>query len=180
MFGMRPSGVSINPPVSIQWKGETVKVGSAAQSIKLLNIPFEEIDLFLTEVYKANPMLVSDADSIATKRVHFSDIQQYLKALKSRWLDSKIPIVDEETAEKRFKICDTCPQKIRISGCFGCSSVSKLLMHIPYNFTYNEVGCGVCSCYLNNKVWMGEEVLNEDSRNLEYPEHCWINELKKD
>lgn len=177
MFGMRPSNVSINPSVSVEWEGRIVKVGDAKEALKRLQIPLEKADDFLKEVYKVAPILVDDEGTMATKRVHFGEIREYLKALKSRWLDSEIPIVDEKTAKERYSICETCPNKVRIAGCFGCASVSKLLLHVPYNFADTQTGCGVCSCYLNNKVWMGEEVLNEDSRNLEYPEHCWINKI---
>jgi hypothetical protein len=173
---MRASGISVNPPVKVTWEGRIVLVSDPRLSIRHLDIPFEKRDAFYKAVHDVAPYLVTDVEAITPKRVHFGEVQQYLKALKSRWVDSKIPLADEKTAVKRAKICAECPEKVKISGCFGCSGVSKLLLHIPRDFFAHNIGCGKCSCYLNNKVWMSEEVLNVDNRDIEYPSHCWMNE----
>lgn len=171
---MKPSGVSINPPVSVEWDGKIVKVGDAKQSIKQLGIPFERQDEFLTAVYKVMPSLVSDVRSIAEIHIHFGDIYAYLKALKSRWVDSEIPIVSKELALKRLEVCLNCEKLARITGCYGCSGISKLMMHIPEDLTEVNKGCSVCKCYINNKVWMSKEVVDLDDRDLEYPSNCWL------
>lgn len=171
---MRPSGVSINPPISVEWDGKIVKVSDAKQSMKQLGIPFERQDEFLTAVYNVMPSLVADVDSIAEVHVHFGDIHAYLKALKSRWVDSEVPIVSKELALKRLDVCLACSELAKITGCYGCSGISKLMMHIPENVTEVTHGCKVCKCYLNNKVWMSKEVIDSDDRDLQYPENCWI------
>ena len=75
---MRPSGVAINPPVAIIWKGATVMVSCARKSIKELDIPHEEIDEFLGLVWIERPQLVSDIGSLAEVSIHFGDFLQYL------------------------------------------------------------------------------------------------------
>ena len=152
-------------------------VSCARKSIKELDIPHEEIDEFLGLVWIERPQLVSDIGSLAEVSIHFGDFLQYLKALKSRWIDTDLPIIDKETAFSRAKVCASCPEKKKVSGCFGCSGLSKLLMHIPENlFPLNEA-CGICKCYLNNKVWMGAEVISVDDRALTYPPNCWVNDI---
>ena len=177
VLAMRPSGVAINPPVSVVWKGSTVMVSCATRALKELKLPIEEVDEFLGLVYLQNPQLVSDIGSLAEVRVHFGDVVQYLKSLKSRWIDSPIPLVDKETAFSRAKICEVCPEKKKLSGCYGCSGLSSLLMHIPEFLFGTDQACGVCKCYLNNKVWMGDEVIATDDRQLKYPSNCWVNEI---
>lgn len=173
---MKPSGVSINPPVSVEWDGKIVKVSDAKRSLKELDIPVEKQDAFLTAVYKVMPSLVADVGAIAEVRIHFGDIHAYLKALKSRWVDSSIPIVSKEVAVKRLQVCLNCPELAKITGCYGCSGIAKLMMHIPENLTDVSKGCKVCKCYINNKVWMSKEVIDLDDRDLQYPSNCWLSQ----
>jgi hypothetical protein len=173
---MEPSGLSRNPPSRVEWKGKVIYVGDARQALTEHRITFEERDEFLGAIYAANPVLVSNPDAKSVYRMHIGDFLHYLQALKARWSNG-LPLVSKEEALRRAHICNVCPQKSQVNGCYGCSGISKLLMHIPEKFMENNAGCGVCKCYLNNKVWMGEEVLSVDSRDLEYPSDCWMNEV---
>lgn len=173
---MEPSGVSMNPPSRVEWKGSIIYVGDARQALREHKITFEERDEFLGAIYAANPALVSNPNAKSVYRMHLGDFQHYLQALKSRWSNG-VPLVSKEEALRRTNICQSCPAKSQVNGCYGCSGLSKLLMHIPEKFMENNAGCAVCKCYLNNKVWMSEEVLSADSRDLEYPPNCWMNEV---
>jgi hypothetical protein len=172
---MEPSGLSINPPSKVEWKGSIIYVGDARQALREHKITFEERDEFLGAIYAANPALVSNPNSKSQYKIHLGDFLQYLKALKTRWSDG-IPLVTEDEAIRRSKICMLCPEKSKANGCYGCSGISKLLMHIPKTLMENTDGCGVCKCYLNNKIWMSNEVLDVDTRDLQYPSNCWIHE----
>lgn len=173
---MEPSGLSMNPPSKVEWKGKIIYVGDARQALREHKITFEERDEFLGAIYAVNPALVSNPNAKSTYRLHTGDFIQYLKALKSRWSNG-LPLVSEEEAKRRAEICYRCSQKAKAAGCYGCSGISKLLMHIPKKLMEPTDGCNVCKCYLNNKVWMSKEVLEADTRNLAYPLNCWLHEV---
>lgn len=162
--------------MKVEWKGEIIYVGDARQALIQHNIPFEERDEFLGAVYAANPALVNNPNAKSIYKLHIGDFIQYLKALKSRWSDG-IPLVDEAEARRRARICADCGERGEAGGCYGCSGISKLLMHIPKDLMAKKDGCRICKCYLNNKVWMSKEAIEVDTRDLEYPPNCWINEL---
>jgi hypothetical protein len=110
------------------------------------------------------------------KEVHASKIGAYLSALKSRWGNSA-PFVSEDEAESRASICESCPHNISVGNCLACSKISSMLMQTPKKIDKNIKGCEICGCYLQQKVWLSEEVILSDERKFDWPEHCWAKEI---
>lgn len=174
---MEPSGISINPPIRITWKGKVIFVGDARQALIENKVVFEERDEFLTLVYEQNSRLVTGLGTKSVRRLTFGDAAQYIKTLKKRWT-SGLPCVDATEALRRTAICSQCPSRGFLSGCHGCADIAKMLMDTPVHETFTNDNCEICNCFLGVKVWLHADVIKADDREFEFPENCWVNEFK--
>lgn len=94
------------------------------------------------------------------------------------------PLVPRAEAERRAKICSTCPYNVRFhKPCAGlCPELLRLVTAIigaqgtPYD---NELfTCGVCHCFTKAHVWVPYEILNKglnDQQRTQFSNvaHCW-------
>jgi hypothetical protein len=110
------------------------------------------------------------------KIINPSKIGAYLSALKSRW-GSSVPFVSEEEANRRASICESCPHKISVGNCLSCSKISSMLMQTPKKINKDIKGCEICGCYLQQKVWLSENVIQSDERVFDWPNHCWAKNI---
>lgn len=105
-----------------------------------------------------------------TRQLTLHDLRRFMNSI-ANWNGELVP---REEAERRAKICVSCPKNQSVRGCWGCAGLLKQVV----GFLQGQKGttmdpalesCGVCGCVLRAKVWM--PLNTEDG--LEYPSHCW-------
>lgn len=73
------------------------------------------------------------------------------------------PLVDEEEANRRAKICSSCQANVNVSGCMGCVPIADLVSKVrgAKQTKADSVlrHCAVCRCALRAMVWVKEELL---------------------
>ena len=115
------------------------------------------------------------AGARARSRWNVRDVLRFLKTIIAWGSKTGFAFVDQAEAERRAAICATCPLNVQVSGCLGCSGVSKLVRHIrnkrTTSFDPNLHTCEACGCELKVKVLVPLDVI--DNTGVEYPEHCW-------
>jgi hypothetical protein len=106
-----------------------------------------------------------------------AEVLRFLKTIFNWVRMDGAKFVPMEEAERRAKICASCPMNVTVSGCLGCSGVATLVKQIRGDRRTKYDGqlhaCNVCGCELKVKVLVPSEVI--DNRGLEYPSHCWQN-----
>lgn len=92
------------------------------------------------------------------------------------------PKVDEEEANRRAKICATCPANINADGCGACnldtinSLITKLTGAMPTRYDDKLESCRYCGCLNKAQVWFPLDILK---RHLNpeiaeaLPTACW-------
>lgn len=89
--------------------------------------------------------------------------------------------VDEEEANRRAAICQTCPNNASsfCSSCLGLSGWMRkfLLPGTRTDFDSTIGACSVCGCMLPMKVHFSIDVLRSgmENKQINYPSHCWMN-----
>lgn len=72
------------------------------------------------------------------------------------------PLVDQQTAEERARICAACPANVRVSGCYSCQPIADYVARVKgARKTQAESvlnGCAVCRCSLRAAVWIKDEI----------------------
>lgn len=169
---MKPKrGFAINPPVKIPWKGRTLGVRNAQETIDMLQMSGDEVDAFLGLVAEKAPQLISDGNPSM-----FMAMVNFVRA----WLASDGELEEPEEVERRTNICHACKERVTYGlGCVGCSALSQTLMKAPKIEKLKGSACNKCRCYLSVKVSMKPEVLAADKRQIDYPENCWVPEAIK-
>lgn len=106
--------------------------------------------------------------NVSKRYLKMDDIRRFFVTMKN-W---KGDTVSQEEAERRAKICITCPFNVVVQGCWGCSNILKKVVELVGNKQTSLdsalESCKVCGCVLRAKVWLP---LTPDG--LEYPAHCW-------
>lgn len=106
-----------------------------------------------------------------------AEVLRFLKTIWNWGSMGGFKFVPMTEAERRAKICSTCPMNTTVSGCLGCSGVATLVKKIRGDHRTTVDGrlnvCDVCGCELKVKVLVPSEVI--DNRGLEYPSWCWQN-----
>jgi hypothetical protein len=113
--------------------------------------------------------------SQAKQTLGFGAITRWVTAMYKFAKEAKFSLVDQEEAERRAKICASCPYQIQASGCWGCKGVAGMLPQIAgarkTSFDMQLKACGVCGCY--NSVSVHLPVSIQGGENLEFPDWCW-------
>lgn len=98
------------------------------------------------------------------------------------WAKQGLPLVSQDEAERRGKICANCYANIRVTGC-GVSC-RELIRNIIGWFVGRKTSvddrlqsCGVCQCWLRSKIHIPLEVIEKhDNPALQpmFPKWCWL------
>ena len=88
--------------------------------------------------------------------------------------------VDEGLARSRAKVCETCRMNRAAVGCGKCNRIAEWIIPTTKDLSKEFMlkSCSVCGCYLKIKVWMPDDVIDSDDRNLDFPVNCWIKKQK--
>lgn len=170
-----PSKTSINPGVAFEFEGVRYYVGSAQQALDQFraregNIPERE-QLLLQELQRHRSELVNGGS--LGLGINLGQIKSYLMALNARW-GLHAPLTNLSEAKRRAAICKDCPFHGGMpQGCFGCHGIGSLMMAVPAGVEEDLGTCLKCGCVLNTKVWLSEEVLLTDERQIDFPDFCW-------
>ena len=90
--------------------------------------------------------------------------------------------VTQEEADRRAKICSTCPFNVQPEGCTGCNSraikeaVTALTRAGKTPYDGQLLSCKFCGCFINAMVWFPLSTLQKFTdydENKELPEWCW-------
>ena len=95
-------------------------------------------------------------------------------------------IVSQEEAERRAKICLTCPENIPDAGCYSCSAESSIKAILKKRHTSQDrliQTCRVCQCFNKAQVHCDAVTLaggtpEKELRN--YPDYCWKKQTLKE
>lgn len=109
-------------------------------------------------------------------RISWSDVKAGIQVY-SNWIAQGTPVVSQEEADRRAKICASCYLNVNVEGCFACHKLAGLL-------TWNErtryddslKACAVCHCLNRAQVHFPIDVLESsdtDERQQFYPSYCW-------
>ncbi len=113
------------------------------------------------------------------RSLHMSDMKVFF-ATTTKWAASGFKVVDQEEANRRAKICASCPRNVKVEGCSGCYNlVSKVRKVVGDRHTDHDAelrGCEVCACSLAAKVWLPRKVMAGTRDKSQWPDHCWIPE----
>lgn len=108
-----------------------------------------------------------------------SDVTDWIKAVATRFFTAQ-PMVSQEEANRRARICVACPFNIDAGGCGGCGKVAGFLTpgmsskSTPYDASLKN--CAVCRCYLRVMAWFPVEVLEANEtpeKQALFPSYCW-------
>lgn len=109
--------------------------------------------------------------NVSKRYLKMDDIRRFFVTMKN-W---KGDTVSQEEAERRAKICITCPFNVVVQGCWGCSNILKKVVELVGNKQTSLdsalESCKVCGCVLRAKVWLPSDT--EANAGLDYPAHCW-------
>jgi len=110
----------------------------------------------------------------APLQVSVSTIKSFLNFARKRIGDNSL--VDEELARKRAAVCSVCPKAAPITGCSMCKSMARQMMKTPnVNFLpKNKNGCSVCGCFIDVKIYLPFEILNDTVTQYPWHEDCWM------
>lgn len=91
-------------------------------------------------------------------------------------------LVPEAERSRRAEICKSCPLNLQVRGC-RCSLFYKMIdKMIPKERRDPDLFvCSACSCSLQAKTNLPANVIKagDAGRNIQYPNWCWIPELKE-
>lgn len=114
-------------------------------------------------------------------RFSWADVEQGSKTL-FEWVKQGLPLVSQDEAERRAKICANCYANVRADGCGqSCRELIRAIIGIfvsrqtSVDFRLNA--CGVCKCVLKNKVHVPLEVIEKyDNPSFQamFPNFCWL------
>jgi hypothetical protein len=128
----------------------------------------------------------------ADRKLTITDILNFLRTIRE-WSAKGFEFVSSEEAARRAAICAGCPKNVEVHGCSGCSGVVshvRDLLNRRVNFRGRQShetpfdeqlkNCEVCGCVLEVKVHLplGIATYAKPPGGREYPEHCWMHELK--
>lgn len=125
----------------------------------------------------------SPVDSHAERpRWRAAEVLRFLKTVWNWGTMDGFKFVPMEEAERRAKICVTCPKNVTVSGCLGCTGVAALVRKIrgdhKTSVDHKLNACNACGCELKVKVLVPSEVI--DNRGLAYPSWCWQAQPEQD
>lgn len=113
--------------------------------------------------------------SRAQQTLNFGSIVRWVRAMYGFVKDHGLQTVPQEEAERRAKICASCPNQISTSGCFGCKGIAGMLPLLAGARKTQSDGqlkaCGVCGCYNSVSVHIPLDV--QADADLPFPDHCW-------
>jgi len=119
----------------------------------------------------------SEDKAPVAKHIGRNEVARFLKTVQN-FIASGGELVEQDVADKRAKICTTCPNNVPIKGCMGCSGlIPKLLKATKGASTKHDDqlrGCNVCGCQLKAKVHLPKEVANDENEDLKFPATCWL------
>lgn len=96
------------------------------------------------------------------------------------------PLVSQEEADRRARICANCPANTAVSGCFSCFSISELIANVKgaRKTVADSVlkNCAPCKCPLRSMVWVKDEVLaksitEEHHAQYQMLDWCWKKDI---
>lgn len=92
-------------------------------------------------------------------------------------------LVDQEEAERRARICASCPANVAINGCYSCYAIADMIMKVKgARKTAADAalkGCAVCRCSTRAMVWVKGELLESITTEAQKEQYrlvegwCW-------
>ena len=112
-----------------------------------------------------------------------SSALSFIKFVARRGFDRSV--VSTQEADRRAEICARCPKAGVLVGCGSCRAAVRAVAGAPrkeYDFGKDKsgmkkVGCSVCGCVLEVKVWLPGEYLEEEADKHDWWEECWMRDL---
>lgn len=122
-------------------------------------------------------------DAYKPKTIRIGDVVRFAKAV-AKWTAKKFKCVPKEEAERRAKICASCPMN-RPVRCLGCANIMPELMRVIGGRTTSMdkrlKSCMACSCALRAMVHLPGKILRDTSpEGAVYYEKCWKLEILND
>lgn len=96
------------------------------------------------------------------------------------------PLVEQEVAEERARICASCPANVNIAGCASCADVADSIAKIRgARKTEGDAvlrHCAICLCSNKSQVWVKEEILAKAitpkmRAQFQTLSHCWKKDI---
>jgi hypothetical protein len=115
------------------------------------------------------------------RKLNIHDIKVFM-ATVYKWNRSVEGFATDEEANRRAKICSTCPHNTEIEGCSACyrllNKVKQVLGDKTTDYDASLKGCEVCACSLAAKVWLPKEVIagTRDANQWPSDHPCWMKE----
>ncbi|MEI8280769.1 MAG: hypothetical protein WCG75_00045 [Armatimonadota bacterium] len=90
--------------------------------------------------------------------------------------------VDQTEADRRARICSTCPFNVQPDGCLGCNSrllkesITALTRAGKTQYDSQLMSCKFCGCFINAMVWFPLSTLQkftDPKENSDLPDYCW-------
>ncbi len=115
------------------------------------------------------------------RRLTFQDVVSATKALGT-WFLKGTPKVAQEEADRRAKICLSCPMNQNFDGCTTCAekdlreAIASFMGTSKTPFDANLHTCYGCGCTLKAAVWFPLAILQSNTPadvRATLPDHCW-------
>ena len=112
-------------------------------------------------------------------RLTWADVKNGTIAILKSFVDGFVP---QEEAERRAKICVSCPFNVHVGGCTACKASKFVVGELAKKTTPYDArlrNCAICRCHLPAKVHVQKEILDsvtDDAVKQAYPSHCWLHE----
>lgn len=120
-----------------------------------------------------------DVASWVNTRFSWTDVQAGMVAF-SEWGRQGLPLVDEAEANRRARICVTCPLNVHVSGCAACHKIASILTGLVAKKVSQHddqlKACAVCHCANRAQIWFPLDVLdskNTPEKQAALPSFCW-------
>jgi len=121
----------------------------------------------------------SQNPEVIVRDITVKDVLSFINSVKDTVAAGGV--VSKEEATRRASICATCPNNVRVRGCYGCNNISGAIFKVigaratDYDSQLRQ--CGICGCDCRTKIWIAKEALAknkavQDNRD-KYPSYCW-------
>lgn len=150
-----------------------------------LPIPIDLLAIMEAQLCEILPVGWCEHDDPNRPRVDtnitWGDVETGSKTL-FEWFKQGLPIVDQDEAERRAKICTSCYLNVRA---VGCGQSCRELIRAMFGFFVGRKtsvddqlnSCAACKCLLKNKVFAPLTVIEKydsDSLQMLLPSFCWL------
>ena len=109
-------------------------------------------------------------------RITWSDVIAGTVAIMKSLTGGFVP---QEEADRRARICASCPMNVHVGGCSACKAVKYVVGDIAKKTTQYDSklrNCAICKCHIPSLVHVRMEVLatsDNAEKQEQFPPHCW-------